>query len=137
MLLAEREVLVHEVRAAGEDRYESPDDGKEAVEHPRTMTAVGAEGNRAHPRAIRVACTGTQLVEGQGGLGYGEEHVQFRRGFSSGEGQLRRLRPRVNSASYRRCYREPMVECGESRLSARRGAGSLGGCGWSGRWPGR
>ena len=40
-LLAQREVLDDQVGPAGEDREESPGDGKSAVEHPRTMTAVG------------------------------------------------------------------------------------------------
>ena len=40
-LLAEREVLQDQVGPAGEKRDESPDDGKEAVEHPRTITAAG------------------------------------------------------------------------------------------------
>ena len=71
-LLPEREVLQDQVGPAGEDREECPGDGKSAVEHPRTMTAVGTEGNRARPRAIRVSCTGAQLVEEQGGRGYGE-----------------------------------------------------------------
>ncbi len=75
-LLSEREVLEDQVGPAGEDREESPGDGKSAVEHPRTMMAVGTEGNRARLRAIRVSCTGTQLVEGQGGRGIGEgQHV--------------------------------------------------------------
>ena len=69
-LLAGREVLDQEISAAGEDREKSPDGGKEAVEHPRTMTAVGREGSRARPRAIRVSCKGAQLVEGQGGRGF-------------------------------------------------------------------
>ena len=63
-LLSEREVLQDQVGPAGEDRDESLGDGKEAVEHPRTMTAVGTGGNRVRPRAIRVSCRGTQLVEG-------------------------------------------------------------------------
>ncbi len=63
-LVAEREVLDHEVGAAGEDRDESPDDRKEAVGHLRTMMAVRPEGNRARPPLSRVSCIGTQLVEG-------------------------------------------------------------------------
>ncbi len=39
------------------------------------MTAVGTEGNRARPRALRVSCTGVQLVEEQGGRGYGETQL--------------------------------------------------------------
>jgi hypothetical protein len=54
-LPAEREVLDHEVGATGEARKESPGNGKSAVEHPRTMPTVETEGNRAHPRAIRVS----------------------------------------------------------------------------------
>jgi len=73
-LLAEREVLQDQVRPAGEDREESPGDGQSMVEHPRTMTAVETEGNGARPRALRVSCTGAQLVEGQGERGYGEAH---------------------------------------------------------------
>jgi hypothetical protein len=73
-LMAERDVLDHEAGAAGGDRDEGPDDDKEAVEHPRARTAVGTEGNRAHPRATRASCIGAQLVEGQGGRGHGEEH---------------------------------------------------------------
>ena len=45
-LPAEREVLQDQVGPAGEDREESPGDGQSAVEHPRTMTAVGTEGTR-------------------------------------------------------------------------------------------
>ena len=71
-LLAEREVLQDQVGPAGEDREESRGDGPSGVEHPRTMKAVGTEGNRAYPRAIRVSCTEAQLVEEQGGRGYGE-----------------------------------------------------------------
>ena len=71
-LLAEREVLYDRVGPAGEDCEESPGGGRSAVEHPRTMTAVGTEGNQARPQAIRVSCTGAQLVEGQGGPGVGE-----------------------------------------------------------------
>ena len=73
-LLAEREVLQDQVGPAGEDREESPGDGQSMVEHPRTMTAVETEGNGARPRALRVSCTGAQLVEGQGERGYGEAH---------------------------------------------------------------
>jgi hypothetical protein len=75
-LLSEREVLQDQVGPAGEDREESPGDGKSAVQHPRTMPTVGTEGNRAYPRAIRVSCIGTQLAEGQGGRGYGEGHAR-------------------------------------------------------------
>jgi len=64
-----------QVGPAGEDREESPGDGQSVVEHPRTMTAVGTEGNRARPRAVRVSCIGTQLVEEQGGRGYGEAQI--------------------------------------------------------------
>ena len=73
-LLSEREVLQDQISPAGEDREESPGNGQSMVEHPRTMTAVGTEGNRARPRALRVSCTGVQLVEEQGGRGYGETH---------------------------------------------------------------
>jgi len=73
-LLAEREVLQDQVGPAGEDREASPGDGQSVVEHPRATTAVGTEGNRARPRALRVSCIGTQLVEGQGGRGCGEGH---------------------------------------------------------------
>lgn len=61
-----------QVGPVGEDRAESPGDGKSAVEQPRTMTAIGTESNRALPRAIRLSCVGAQLIEGQGGQGYGE-----------------------------------------------------------------
>ncbi len=71
-LLSEREVFRDQVGPAGEDREQIPGDEKGAVEHPRTMLAVRAEGNRAYLRAIRVSCRGTQLVEGQGGRGCGE-----------------------------------------------------------------
>ena len=54
-LLAEREVLQDQVGPAGEDREDSPGDGKRAVEHPRAMTAVETEGNRARPRALRIS----------------------------------------------------------------------------------
>ena len=56
-------------------RDESPEDGMGAEEHPRTMAAVGSESSRAHPRAIRVSCIGAQLVEGQGGRGFGEGQI--------------------------------------------------------------
>jgi len=74
-LLAEREVLQDQVGPAGEDREESPGDGEWVAEHPGTMTAHRTEGNRAHPRAIRLSCTGAQLVEGEGGWGYGEAQL--------------------------------------------------------------
>ena len=48
-LLAEREVLDHEVGASGDDGGDGSADGEEAIEHPRTMTAAGAGGNRADP----------------------------------------------------------------------------------------
>ena len=71
-LLAEREVLQDQDGPAGEDREENPGGGQSADEHPRAMIAAGTEGNRARPRAIRVSCTGTQLVEGQRGRVFGE-----------------------------------------------------------------
>jgi hypothetical protein len=71
-LLSEREDLQDQVGPATEDREESPGDGKSAVEHPRTITAVRTESKRARPRAIRESCIGTQLVEAQAGWGYGE-----------------------------------------------------------------
>ena len=71
-LLSEREVLQDQVGPAGEDREESPGDGKSAVEHPRAMMAVAMAGNQARLPAIRVSCTGTQLLEGRGGRGLGE-----------------------------------------------------------------
>jgi hypothetical protein len=76
-LLVEREVLQDQVGPVGEDREESPGDGQSVVEHPRTMTAVGTEGNRARPRALRVSRTGTHPVEEQGGRGYGEAQPRF------------------------------------------------------------
>ena len=62
--LSEREVFQDQVGPAGEDREESLGDGKSAVQHPRTMAALGTEGNRARPPVSRVSCIGTQLVEG-------------------------------------------------------------------------
>jgi hypothetical protein len=73
-LLSEREVLQYQVGPAGEDRDENPGDGQSVAEHPRTMMAVGREGNRTRPRSLRVSCTAAQLVEGQGGRGCGEAH---------------------------------------------------------------
>ena len=63
-LWSEREVLQDQVGPAGEDRQESPGDGKSAVQHPRTMAELGTEGNRARPPVSRVSCIGTELVEG-------------------------------------------------------------------------
>lgn len=77
-LMAEREILPDQVGPAGEDREESPGDGHSVFEHPRTAKAVGTEGNRVHPRAIQVSCTGAQLVEEQGGRGYGEAQAPRR-----------------------------------------------------------
>ena len=77
-LLSEREVLQDQVGPAGEEREESPGDAQSMVEHPRTMTAVGTEGNRARPPALRVPRIGMQLVEEQGGRGYGEAQVTAR-----------------------------------------------------------
>lgn len=71
-LLSEREVLQNQVGPAGEDRERSPGDGKGAFAHPRSIPALGTEGKRALLREIRVPCTGTQLVDGQGGRGLGE-----------------------------------------------------------------
>ena len=64
-LLSEREVLQDQVGPAGEDREESPGDGQSLVEHPRTMPAVGTEGNRAHPRALRGFCKGRNSLKGK------------------------------------------------------------------------
>jgi len=77
-LLAEREVLQDQVGPTGEDCEASPGDGQSVVEHPRTTTAVGTEGNQARPRALRVSRTGAHLVEGQGGRGRGEGQVIMR-----------------------------------------------------------
>ena len=63
-LRSEREVFQDQVGPAGEDRQESPGDGKSAVQHPRTMAELGTEGNRARPPVSRVSRIGTQLVEG-------------------------------------------------------------------------
>ena len=77
-LLSEREVLQDQVGPAAEDREENPGDGQSVAEHPRTMTAVGTEGNLVRPRALRVSCTGTQLVEEQGGRGLWRGHLSSR-----------------------------------------------------------
>ncbi len=45
-LLSEREVLQDQVGPSGEEREEGLGDGHSMIEHPRTMTAVGAEDNR-------------------------------------------------------------------------------------------
>jgi hypothetical protein len=71
-LLPEREVFQDQVGPVGEHREESLGDCQSVVEHRRTMKAVGTEGNRTRPRALRISCTGAQLVEEQGGRGCGE-----------------------------------------------------------------
>jgi len=57
-LLAESEVLHDEVGPAGEDREESPGDGKSALEDPRTTTAVTTEHRRADLPASSVSFIG-------------------------------------------------------------------------------
>jgi hypothetical protein len=51
-LLAEREVLDHEIGAAGEDRPEDPDRGEKEAEPSRTMQARGTAVNQTGTAAV-------------------------------------------------------------------------------------